>query len=346
MTFGIALRAMAASAALATAASAQTAEEFYCDQSELRMIVSSSPGGGYDTFGRMVANYMSRYIPCNTPFVVQNMPGGGGVRASNYLYGEAPKDGTTISIVHRGILTAPMLYGASTETQFVPEEFNWLGSLVQEIGVGMVRTDSAVQSIDDAKETTAFFGASGVETDGAMYQRLFNSLFGTKFETITGYPGQTEYFLAMVQGETDGLFMSGWSGPNRLQAIEARDAGDLKFFVQMARERDPEIGTEVPTIFELLESDEDAQMVELILSRLTLGRPFLAPPGVPEDRLAVLQEAFAKAVNDPELIAEAERLNFRLSPILADDAVEIMERVYATPEPVIQKVREIVAVQQ
>lgn len=139
--------------------------------------------------------------------------------------------------------------------------------------------------------------------------------------------------------------MSGWSGPNRLQALEARDAGDLKFLVQMARERDAEIGENVPTIYELIENDEDRQVVDLLLSRLTLGRPFIAPPEVPEDRLEVLRDAFAKAVSDPELLAEAERLNYRISPVLAEEAEELMARVFDTPEPVIEKVRSIIAVQ-
>jgi tripartite-type tricarboxylate transporter receptor subunit TctC len=327
------------------AVAAQTAEEFYCDQSELRIVVSSSPGGGYDTFGRLVAQYMSRYIPCNPTFVVENMPGGGGVRAGNYLYNTAPRDGTVISIIDRGVLTAPILYGASTETQFDGTEFLWLGSLVQERGVGMVRTDAPIGSLADATTTKAFFGASGVETDAAMYARLVNSLLGTQIETITGYAGQTEYYLAMEQGETDGLFMSGWSGPNRLQAMQARDRGDLKFIVQMARDRDPEVGEDVPTIYELLQNEDDRKVIDLLLSRLILGRPFIAPPGIPEDRFAVLRNAFASAVQDPELLADMERLNYRISPVLGEEAQKLMADVYATPEEVISRVREIVAVQ-
>lgn len=336
----------AALVALQAPAFAQTAEEFYCSQSELRIVISSSPGGGYDTFGRLVANYMPRYLPCNPAFVVENMPGGGGVRAGNYLYNSAPRDGTVIAMMDRGILTAALLYGESSEAQFNGRDFNWVGSLVQEIGVGMVRVDAPAQSLEDAKEQPMFFGASGVETDSAMYARLVNSLLGTQIETITGYAGQTEYFLAMEQGETDGLFMSGWSGPNRLQAIAARDRGELKFIVQMARERDAEIGADVPTIYELLENPEDSAVIDLLLSRLTLGRPFIAPPEIPEDRLALLQQAFANAVADPDLLAEAERLNYRISPVLGEEAERIMASVYATPQEAIDKVRAIISVEE
>lgn len=334
------------SASLTLPAAAQTAEEFYCDVGEMRMVVSSSAGGGYDTFGRLVAQYMSRHLPCTPNFVIENMPGGGGVRAGNYMYDSAPRDGSTIAIIDRGIMTAPLLYGESTETTFNAREFNLLGSLVKEIGVGMVRSESAVQSIEDAKSTKAFFGASGVETDSAMYARLVNSLFDAQIETITGYAGQSEYYLAMEQGETDGLFMSGFSGPNRLQALQARERGEVKFFVQFAREPDAEIGADVPTIYELLENEEDGQIIDLLLSRLTLGRPFIAPPGVPADRLAMLRDAFAKTVSDPDLLAEAERLNFRISPVLGEEAQAQLAGVYETPAPILDRVRSIVAVPQ
>jgi tripartite-type tricarboxylate transporter receptor subunit TctC len=319
---------------------AQTAEDFF-KKTQINLIVSSSPGGGYDHFGRLVTQYMSKYLPGNPNIVVQNMPGAGGLRTMNYLYSVAPKDGSTLAIVQRGVLTAKLLYGEKSQVTFDPSQFLWLGSVAREMGVGLVSTNTPVKTIEDATKLDLSFGASGTENDGALYARLTNKLFSTRIKTIAGYPGQTEYYLAMERGETDGLFMSGWSGPNTVRARRSIAEGTVRAFVQIRDQRLKEF-SEVPTILESVTNEADRQVIKVILARLQLGLPFLVPPEVPADRLKILQEAFRKAVSDPEFIEKVQQQGDVVDPIFAEEATQIMKSVFATPPDVIARLQELV----
>jgi tripartite-type tricarboxylate transporter receptor subunit TctC len=322
-------------------AHAQSAQAFYESKPQLHMVVSSTPGGGYDFVARLMAKYMSKYLPGNPPILVQNMPGAGGIKAADYIYSVAPKDGTTFGQIDRGVPTGPLLYGKDSNAEYDATKFGWLGSTTREIGVGMVSGRSPAKTVDDFKHVETTLGSNGVEVDPTMYARLMNALLGTKFKVITGYPGQTEYYLAMEKGETDGLFMSGWSGPNTVQAREAFKRGEIVYFVQMTAQPVPEFGN-TPTIMQLLTSEDDRKMTNILLSRLDLGRPFLAPPDIPADRLEMLRSAFWQAVNDPELKDEADKASFSISPIAGAEAQKMIQQVYATPQAILQRIQEIV----
>jgi tripartite-type tricarboxylate transporter receptor subunit TctC len=322
-------------------AAAEDAAAFFEDAGEISMIISSSPGGGYDAYGRLIADYMSRHLPGEPDVIVQNMPGGGGMRAANYLANAADTDGTVISMMARGVPVAPLLYGAESGAEFDPSAFGWIGSLNSEVGVGLVSTASEVGSIDEAKTREIFFGSSGVESTPSMYGRLLNTLAGTQLTMLNGYAGQTEYFLAMERGETDGMFITGWSGPNRVKAMQAHEAGEIRYIVQLATEPHPEFG-DTPTLLDVVQDADDQQVIRLLLAQLELGRPVIAPPGVPEDRLEVLREAFRAAVADPEFLEAASRLELDIEPIFGEEAEEMMAAVYRTPESVIARAREIV----
>src|SRR6056297_840702 len=312
------------------AVSANDAAAFFENAGELSMIISSSPGGGYDAYGRLIADYMGKYLPGEPNVIVQNMPGGGGMRAANYLANAADADGTVISMMARGVPIAPLLYGEDSGADFDPSAFGWIGSLNSEVGVGLVSTASEVASIDAVKEQEIFFGSSGVESTPSMYGRLLNTLAGTKINMLNGYAGQTEYLLAMERGETDGMFITGWSGPNRVKAIQAFEAGEIRYVVQLATEPYPEFG-DAPTLLDVVEGEENEQVVRLLLAQLELGRPVIAPPGVPEDRLDILREAFRAAVADPEFLEAAARLELDIEPIFGEEAEDLMAAVYRTP---------------
>src|SRR5262249_3875236 len=160
-------------------------------------------------------------------------------------------DGSTFALLDRGVMTARILYGDSSKTQFDPRKLSWLGSVTKEAGVGLFSTRSGLTTLDDAKKREVVFGATGVETDPAMYGRLLNALFGTRFKMIPGYAGETAYDQAMMSGETDGMFASGWSGPNTIRELAAYRAGQLTYFIQMAKRRLPEL-PDTPTILDLL----------------------------------------------------------------------------------------------
>jgi tripartite-type tricarboxylate transporter receptor subunit TctC len=326
----------------AKACFAQTAAEFF-QHASLRLIVSASAGGGYDTMARLVARAMGPHLPGNPAITVQNMPGAGGVIAVNHLANVAPRDGSTFALVDRGVLTARILYGEDSKTQFDSRSFSWLGSVTKEAGVGLFATRSGFKTLEDAKKGEPAFGATGLETDPAMYARLLNSLLGTRFKVIPGYAGETEFFQAVEQGETDGMFASGWSGPNTVKELQAYHDGRVTYFIQMSRQRLAEL-PDTPTILELLSSEADRQMVEVLLSRLTLGTPFIAPPGVPPDRLAILRAAFRATVEDPEFNREVERQYNHVNATFPAEAEKLIAEVYALPQSVTDRLREIVKI--
>src|SRR3954471_19140480 len=305
--------------ALIAGAHAQPAEQFYAGKRELNLLTSSSAGGGYDSYSRVVAHHISKYLPGNPTIIVQNMVGGGGIRAANYLYNEAPKDGSILGLIDRGIPTAPLLYGEKSQARFDAVRFSWIGSVMRETGMGVVTTRSVVKNIDDAKKHEIFFGTTGPETDPAMFVRLVNELLSTKIKAIHGYKGQPDEFQAAEKGELDGLFMSGWSGPGRAYVRDQMSRGQMGLLVQMATEKDPQ-HLDTPTILELVSAPADRQIIALVLGRMTLGRPFIAPPGVPDDRLALLRKAFRQAVEDPELRADAERQKLAINPTWGAEA--------------------------
>jgi tripartite-type tricarboxylate transporter receptor subunit TctC len=326
---------------LTSAAQAQSAEEFFRGKKDLNLITSSAVGGGYDSYSRLLAHHMSKYLPGNPTIVVQNMLGGAGIRAANYIYNVAPRDGTTFGLIDRGMPTAPLLYADKSQARFDAVKFTWIGSVMRETGMGVLSARSAVASIEDARTHPMFFGATGPETDPAMYTRLVNDLIGTKIKVINGYKGQPEEFQAMEKGELDGLFMSGWSGPGQAYVRDQIGKGQMRLLIQMAPTRDPQqMGT--PTILDLVSAPQDRQIVELVLDRTALGRPIVAPPDTPADRVSLLRAAFRQAIEDPELRSDARTLSLPIDPIFGEEAQIIIQRLYRSPPEVVERTRKIV----
>lgn len=310
-------------------------------QRDMVIITSSGPGGGYDAYSRMFARYMPRHLPGNPTIIVNNMPGGAGIRAANYLYTIAPKDGNTIALIDRGIQTAPLLYGAESRAQFEATKFFQLGSVMQETGMIVLSTKSPVNTLDDMRKMEIIVGAQGPEQDPAMYPRLLNQIAGAKFKIVYGYKGQPEVFNAVERGELHGLFMSGWSGNGRAFVLDKMAKGEMKLLMQLAKVRDPK-HPDVPTILDAVDSPSDKQIVEILLARLALGRPFIAPPGVPAERIQILRTAFRKSVEDPDLIAEAQKARLAIDPIWGEQAQEMIESAYRTDPAVIERIRKII----
>jgi len=338
---GLATALALAASLLASPTRAQPANEFFRGKKELNLITSSAVGGGYDSYSRLIAHHMSKYLPGNPTIVVQNMLGGGGIRATNYMYNVAPRDGTVFALIDRGMPTAPLLYADKSQARFDAVRFSWIGSIMRETGMGVMSTRSAAANIEDAKSHALFFGATGPETDPAMYARLVNDLLGTRIKVINGYKGQPEEFQAVEKGELDGLFMSGWSGPGRAYVRDQISKGQMRLLVQMAPARDPQ-HPDTPTLMDLVSSPQDRQIVALVMDRVALGRPVVAPPGLAADRLALLRAAFRQAIDDPELRAEAEKLRLAIDPTFGEEAQNVIARLYASPTEVVERMRKIV----
>jgi tripartite-type tricarboxylate transporter receptor subunit TctC len=331
-----------ASLAFTNAAPAQSPEAFWRGKT-VTVIAPTAPGGGYDAYTRLLARHMGKHIPGNPNLVVQNMPGAGGMVAANHVYNVAPRDGTVIAMIDRGIPTAPLLYGDESKAKFDPVKFTWLGSMAREAGVGAVATRAPAQTVDEMKKTEIFLGATGPETDNAAYARLFNDLLGTKFKVLSGYKNQPDIFLGIEKGELNGLFITGYSGSAKAWTEAQIAKGQMKLFVQMTTQKDPALG-DVPGVLDLVTREEDRQVVELLLARLSLGRPVLAPPGIPADRVAALRKAFQLVVEAPELKAEADKQGLAIEPIFAEEAEDIIQRLYRLPPELIERTRKIIRV--
>jgi hypothetical protein len=207
--------------------------------------------------------------------------------------------------------------------------------------MGTVSTRASVRSIEDVKTREVIVGATAPEQDPAMFPRLLNELVGTKFKIVYGYAGQPDMFLAIERGELDGVFMSGWSGPGRAYIREKMKEGKMGLLVQMSATGDP-AHSDTPTVLSLIKDDNDRQVVELILSRLSLGRPFLSPPGIPADRVAMLRDAFRKAATDPALLEEAAKQRLAIDPIFGEEAQALIEKIYKSSPQLVQRARSIV----
>jgi tripartite-type tricarboxylate transporter receptor subunit TctC len=309
----------------------------------LTIVVGSSAGGSYDLTARMVGRYISRYLPGNPTVVVNNMPGAGGVLAANYIYNVAPKDGSTILLMAREMPTLPLLYGEESKARFDGTKFGWIGSVVKEMGMGVVSTSAPATTLEGLKTHEATMGSSGVETDPSMFARVVNYLIGTKFKVIVGYPGQADEFTAVEKGELDGLFLSGWSGSGRAYVKDKVAQGKMAIFVQMGVEKDPDYPN-IPTIIELIKDPVDRAAMQFFLGRLVLGEPFVGPPGMPQDRLALLRSAFQKAMEDHEFQAEMEQQRSALSPIYGEEAQKIIDGLLGAAPDTVARARKLVRI--
>ncbi len=328
----VALAAVAlAAAALASPGAAQSPAEFYKGK-QVHMIVGSDPGGGYDTYARSLARHLERHLPGKPTLLVQNMQGAGGVVATNWLYNKAPKDGTYIGMPQRG--TPFLAFFGKKGPQFDPVKFNWLGSLNNETGVITVWHTVPVKTIEDAMKTTVLIGGSG-PNDTETYPALMNNTIGTKFRIISGYPSTTAVALAMERGEVQGLSQS-WSSFKSEKPDWVRDK-ILTTLVQISNVKHPDLPN-VPTVMEYVKNPEHKAIWNIMLAQKAMGRPFVAPPGVPQDRVEALRAAFAATAKDPVFVKDMEKQGRELLPVGGAEIQKMLEEVGRQPKALLAKV--------
>ena len=335
-----ALLAPVFAALAAVPAVAQSVEDFYKGKT-LTIAVGYTAGGGYDIYARLMSRYIGKYLPGNPTVIVENMPGAGSISLANQLANTLPSDGTVIGVVGRGIPVEPLL--GVVDTKYDAQKLKWIGSMTDEMSVCVAWHTSGIESWDDittgGKELV--MGGNGAAADNEVYPRMLANLLGAHIRMISGYPGSSEIALAMEQGEIDGQCGS-WSSIS--QYSDWVSSGKVKVLVQLGGEPLP--GMNVPQVRSLAKDDSELQVLNMILSRLQTARPFLAPPAIPEDRLAALREAFMKAMADPDLIAEAQQMKIEINPISGEEVEKIINDIYATPQDVVDRTRAIVAVQK
>jgi tripartite-type tricarboxylate transporter receptor subunit TctC len=324
--------AVVALAACCCSAQAQTPAEFYKGK-QISLYIGYSVGGGYDLYARLLARHLGKHIPGNPTIIPRNMEGGGSLRVANFIFQVAPKDGTAFGTMGRGAALAP-LFGHSG-TQFEALKYSWIGSANDEVAVCAAWHTSGFRSFDDMRLREMTAGATGQTDEAVQIAKGMNAYLGTKLRTVAGYPGGNEINLAIERGEIDGRCALSWSS---LKATHPSWIADKKIHVlsQVSLGKHPDL-PEVPLLLDLAPNDESRQVLKFLAARQVMGRPFFAPPDVPPDRAAALRQAFMDTMQDPELLAEAERSKLEITPVPGARIDEVLKDLYGSPAPVVQK---------
>lgn len=335
-----ALGSLAAAAALTvlpiSAGQAQSVADFYKGKT-IELLIGYSPGGGYDTYARTIARHMSKHIPGNPTIVPKNQPGAGSLKLTNFLFNVAPKDGTTFGTIGRGIPMEPLLGGEGT--QFDAKEFNWIGSANDEVSICVAWHTTGIEKFEDLYEKELVVGGTGSGADTDTFPMLIKNVLGAKIKLISGYPGGSDILLAMERGEVGGRCGWSWSSVKSRRMDWIRE-GKVNILLQMSLAKHPDI-PEVPLVMDLAETREQKQIFRLMFARQRMGRPYVAPPGVPEERVAALRKAFMDTMKDPEFLAEAKKAKLEITPVSGEEIQTLIDELYEdTPQEIVEMAAE------
>jgi len=309
---------------------AQSVADFYAGKT-INVLIGFSAGGGYDTYARLVARYMGRFIPGNPKLVPQNMPGAGSLKAVNYLYSVAPKDGTAIGHFAPGVMFEPLLGRPSAEIgQFEATKFTWIGNVSKEVSVCAFMASTGIRTWADMQSKKYVIAASGGGAESDVFPTVLKNMFNLPLKLVNGYPGGTEMTLAMERHEVDGR--CGWSWTSLLSRSKGLlDSKQINLTLQIALEQDSDPNlANVPLIVSLTDDPQKKAALKVIVSRQSIARPFAAPPGVPAERARALREAFAATTKDADFVAEAKKLSLDVSPTTGAEVEAIIREVYAS----------------
>lgn len=317
-------------------ASAQSTAEFFSGRT-VTILVGSGPGGITDTSARIISRYLEQYIPGTPTIIVKNMPGGGSVTMSNYVYRSAPRDGLVLGYPLPGILTAQLM--EPDRAKYDAREFIWIGSLFKTTNVISVLKPSPVTRIEDVQHTEIIIGATGRGSPLFQFPAMTKALLGLQMRIITGYEGGSDITLAMERGEVDG------QGPAldywEISRPQWLSDGNLVHLVHIGPP-DPERAPGVPHLSELVSTDRERALVEFLEIGANLGWPLLAPPGIPAQRAAALQQAFAQLVQDAEFAAAVQAtMRARLNPTVGPDLAKFVIEALQTPPAIVAEAKAI-----
>ena len=320
----------------ASIAQAQTPAEFYKGK-QIQMMVYSGAGSTYDTYARLLARHMNRFIPGSPSIVAQNMVGAGGLKLVDYLNRIAPKDGTVFGTVSRGNPFDPIM--GKKDIDFDPLKLTWIGSMNREIAVALSWGPSPVKTFEDLRKTELLVPGTGAGADSEIIPRAYNNLAGTKFKIVSGYRDTAEATLQMETGELQGIAY--WS----LSAIQSLKPDwiptkKINILFHTGATESPDLPG-VPRIRNLIKDETDRKALEFLLAREVMGRPFVAPPGIPADRAKALRDAFNATMVDPEFLKEAARGNVEVNLVKAEEIDTLLRDAAALPPAVIERARQV-----
>lgn len=337
MTFkAIGLACAIAAAAGVSAASAQSVEEFYKGKT-VEVQIGYGPGGGYDLYARLLATHMGKHIPGNPTLVPMNLAGAGSLKLANWLYEAAPQDGTVFGTIARAAPFDP-LFGNQAAT-FDPQKFNYIGSANNEVSVCVAWHDTGVATFDDLKSKELIVGGTGPTADTEQFPKVLNAVFGTKMKIIGGYPDGNSVNLAMERGEVSGRCGWSWSSvvSTRPQWLENKT---VNLLVQLSTAKHPDL-PDLPLVMDLAKSADDKALLTLVFARQALGRPFVAPPNIPADRVKALRDAFMATMSDPEFLADAKKSELEITPVSGEEVAQLVADGYKASPAIVERISEI-----
>jgi len=322
-------------AACVSGAAAQTVEQFYRGR-QLTTLVFTGAGSTYDIYARLLARHFGEHIPGKPIVIVQNMLGAGGLKVEQYLYRIAPKDGTVMGTIGRGLPFEPML--GQNEIDVDPLKFTWLGSMNRDVSLAMSWHTSKIKTFADLQQHQLLVPGTGAGADSEILPLAFNRLAGTKFKIIEGYRDTSVAALAMERGELDGLAYWSWSSIMAAHPDWIRDK-KINLLFHTGPNPIPE-APDVPSLRNLVTDPTDKAALSFLLAREIIGRPFLAPPDLPADRAAALRSAFAATLRDPAFLADAKRARLDVSLVTGVEADALLKDSAIAPKNVIARVKE------
>ncbi len=325
-------------AALALAngpAAAQSVEEFYSGKT-VELYIGYTVGGGYDTYARLLARHMGNHIPGNPTIVPVNLPGAGSLKLVNWLAEAAPRDGTVFGTVARAAPFDP-LFG-NDAANFDARALSYIGSANNEVSVCVAWEGTGIENVEDLKTKELIVGGTGDTADTVQFPKVVNAVLGTKMRIINGYPGGNDVSLAMERGEVTGRCGWSWSSVKSTR-MDWYEQGTVKVLLQISTAKHPDL-PDVPLVTDLADGD-DQRLLRLVFARQALGRPYIGPPEIPEDRLTALQDAFMATMEDPAFLAEAEGLDLEITPVSGPEVRQLVMDAYDTPAKTVQRIKDI-----
>jgi tripartite-type tricarboxylate transporter receptor subunit TctC len=321
-------------AALITQAQAQSVSDFYNGRT-VTIIYGFGSGGTYGKYALMFSEFLSKYIPGNPKIIAQSMPGAGGIKAANYAYNVMPKDGSAIFMPPDSIVITELLQ--PKKVKFKTDKFTWLGTAIESNSIIVIRSDSGIKDITDLKKKQIIMASTGTGSQTFLMPALLNAVYGAKFKIVSGYKGSRKSMLSMEQGETQGLSVT-WLAWRSAHPEWFKPGGFAKAIVQIGYKKEKEL-MDVPMLLDVVKGETDKAIVSFMASLGPIGRGLATPPGVPADRVAALQAAFSKMVNDPAFETAAIKRKLRVKPLTGPQVQEMVNNVMKVSPAVVKEAR-------
>ena len=316
----------------------ESVAQFYRGKT-ITIIAASSAGGGYDLYARTIARHIGKHLPGNPSVVVSNMPGAASNVAAAYIYNAAPKDGTVIGGLFMGAVVEPLFSGRTRATHDM-SKFQYIGNANKDVYVCLVRADAPVKSFAEAFEKELIVGATADGASTRDFPELLKNLLGAKFKIVAGYPGTRQINLAMERGEVQGGCGQSWSSVSATYPSWFKE-GKIKVLAQEDTHGYPELNKQGhPLTRDFAKTDEQKRILDLIYSQTIFGRPYAVSPEVPKERVDALRRAFIASMRDPELKAEAARIQLDVDAISGEELQAAIVKMYATPADILDKARQ------